>query len=78
VESISNQDPSQVNNGFTYTNGLNNDLNSAPNSSASTTKARMSNNREDKDMSGFSFEAVQTKKSAWQMFKALVYVRNLL
>jgi hypothetical protein len=27
-----------------------------------------------KDMSGFEFEIVDTKKSAWQMYKALTYV----
>lgn len=40
--------------------------------------SRMSNNKTDKDMTGFSFEAVQTKKSSWQMFKALVYVSTIV
>eukprot|EP00095_Tigriopus_kingsejongensis_P007732 maker-scaffold200_size264178-snap-gene-0.9 protein:Tk07732 transcript:maker-scaffold200_size264178-snap-gene-0.9-mRNA-1 annotation:"atp-binding cassette sub-family a member 5" len=36
---------------------------------------RMSNNKNDKDMDGFSFEALATKKSKWQMFWALTWVR---
>ncbi len=31
-------------------------------------------NGHDKDMSGYSFEAVETKKSSWQMFKSLLFV----
>ncbi len=31
---------------------------------------------EDKDMTGYSFEAVATTKSKWQIFKALVYVSS--
>ena len=32
----------------------------------------------DKNASGYSFEAVTTNKSNWQMFKALVYLRTLM
>ena len=36
------------------------------------------NHSKDKNASGYSFEAVETHKSSWQMFKALVYLRTLM
>ena len=34
----------------------------------------MSNNKEDKEMDGYSFEAVNTERSQWEIYKALVKV----
>ena len=37
----------------------------------------MSNNKEDKEMDGYSFEAVNTERSQWEIYKALVKVRSM-
>ena len=41
-------------------------------------RVRMAGNKEDNDMSGYSFEAIDTERSTWQTFKALVYVSKFM
>merc|ERR1719228_207734 len=51
---------------------------SGPSNGRTTGKGGAPELTKDKNTSGYSFEPVETRKSQWQMFKALVYLRTIM